>query len=112
MMRLVLIAVFLAIEVAMIGMTTWASFDRAVWNVRGEVLADRWFQATLLDAYLAFLTFYLWVFYKEPTILRRTVWFVLIMALGNMAMAAYVLVQLIRWRDSEGFAALLLRRTT
>jgi len=55
-----------------------------------------WFQATLLDAYFGFLTFYVRVARKERTLLRPLIWFVLIMALGNLAMSACVILQLIR----------------
>jgi len=109
-MRRFLILLFTAIGASMAAMTVWASLDRAVWNAGGQLLADRWFQATLLDAYLGFLTFYVWVCFKERAVAGRLVWFVLIMTLGNMAMAAYVLIQLVRWDESEGPAGLLLRR--
>ena len=62
----------------------------------GPLMRDVWFQATLLDAYFGFLTFYVWVAWKERTLAGRVVWFVLIMTLGNMAMSAYVILQLIR----------------
>ncbi len=63
--RFWLTALFLASGSSMLAMTIWASSDRAVWNAGDTLLADRWFQATLLAAYLGFLTFYAWVFYKE-----------------------------------------------
>ena len=70
---------------------------------------DKWFQATLVDTYLAFFTFYVWVFYKEAKWLGRILWFVLIMLLGNLAIAAYVLLQI--WKSKDGSAPeILLRR--
>ena len=59
-------------------------------------MSDVWFQATLLDAYFGFLTFYVWVAWKERSLAGRVLWFVLIMAFGNMAMSAYVILQLVR----------------
>lgn len=108
--RSLLTALFFVSGCAMLAMTIWASLDRAVWNAGGELLSDRWFLATLLDAYLGFLTFYVWVAYKETTYVGRSVWFLLIMSLGNMAIAGYVLWQLCRWNPAEGVAGLLLRR--
>jgi len=61
----------------------------------GALMSDVWFQATLLDAYFGFLTFYVGVAWKEQTLMRRLFWFVLIMLLGNMAMSAYVIFQFI-----------------
>jgi hypothetical protein len=39
------------------------------------------------------------------------VWFVLIMALGNIAMSAYVLIELFRLKPADGVDCLLRRRT-
>ena len=43
-----------------------------------------WTIATLVDAYYGFITFYVWVLWKETRALPRVLWFVAIMALGNM----------------------------
>jgi len=43
-----------------------------------------WTIATLMDAYFGFLTFYVWVFFKEVRALPRIAWFIAIMLLGNM----------------------------
>ena len=92
----------------MLAMTIWASLDRAVWNAGDQLLSDRWFQATLLDAYLGFLTFYAWVFYLERSVAGRVIWFVLIMCLGNMAISSYVVLRLLRWDPADGWSDLLL----
>ena len=99
---------FAAILVAMIAVTTWASLDRSVFEA-GNLLEDPWGVATLVDAYMGFLTFYAWVLYKEPGVGRRSVWFVLIMGLGNIAMSAYVLIQLFRLPEGATVETLLLR---
>lgn len=69
-----------------------------------------WFVATLVDAYFAFLWFWLWVVYKERSGVARIVWLVLILGLGNMAMAAYVLIQIWKLPQAARFEDLLLRR--
>ena len=107
-MRSLLAAVFGTILVAMLAITVRASLDRSVFAV-GPMLHDPWFQATLADAYFGFITFYVWVAYKETGWVSRVVWFVLIMSLGNMAMAVYVLIQLARLRPGEDVSRLLLR---
>lgn len=99
---------FAAILAAMIAVTTWASLDRSVFEA-GNLLDDPWGVATLFDAYMGFLTFYVWVAYKERGVAGRLLWFVLIMALGNIAMSAYVLLQLFRLPKGATFEALLLR---
>jgi hypothetical protein len=109
-MRPILIILFSLILVGMLTVTTIASLDRGIFSVGSELLSDRWFQATLADAYFGFITFYVWVAYKEATIIRRVIWFVLIMTLGNIAMSIYVLIQLVRMKPQDGWSGLLLRR--
>ena len=100
------------ILVSLAAYTSWASTQQAVWDWRGLVAGpDRWWTiATLIDAYYGFLTFYAWVFYKEASWRGRVLWFLAIMGLGNMAMAAYVLRELHRLPEDEPVFAILLRR--
>ena len=84
---------FSAIFLLMLIVTIRASLVRSVFD-NGHLMSDPWFLATLCDAYCGFLTFYVWVFLKETSTFSRLVWFVLVMTLGNFAMAAYVLLQL------------------
>ncbi len=97
---------------AMVVVTTWASLDANVLVGFQRLLADRWGVATLFDAYFGFLWFWLWLAYKEASLGRSLLWLLLLFALGNLAMAAYVLVQLFRLKSGEGAEALLLRRTS
>jgi hypothetical protein len=63
--------------------------------------ANPWAVATLYDAYYGFLTFYVWVAYKERATWTRVLWFVLVMGLGNVAMSAYVLKELFKLKSEE-----------
>lgn len=107
-MRRSLILVFLAIFAAMFAATVYASIDRSVFDAGRPLLSDPWFIATLVDAYLGFLIFYLWVAFKERSLAARLLWFVLIFSLGNMATAAYVLLQLLRLPPDAPIEKLLL----
>lgn len=100
------------ILVSLAAYTSWASTQQPVWEWRGLLDGpDRfWTLATLIDAYYGFLTFYAWVYYKEQSAAGRVGWFVAIMGLGNMAMAAYVLRELYRLDDDEPAWNILLRR--
>jgi hypothetical protein len=109
-MRNLLLSLFLAIFIVMLAMTVRASLACSILNVSAVVTADPWFQATLTDAYLGFLTFYAWVAYKETSWLSRVLWFVLIMCLGNMAMAGYVILKLIALPANASASQLLLRQ--
>lgn len=83
----------LVVLAAMAGLTAWASSVQALWKIPAEVGKHPWFLATLGDAYFGFLFFWLWVAYKERSWLVRLGWLAAILLLGNMAMAAYVLLQ-------------------
>lgn len=79
--------------------------------VRSQFNGSPWAVATLYDAYFGFITFFCWVAYRECSNLSRGIWFLLIMALGNIAMSAYVLVQLFRLSEHEGLSTIFLRKT-
>lgn len=87
---------FLVIFATMAGLIGWASWHQPLFGIPPEVTGNPWFVATLFDAYFAFLTFYLWVAWKEPTLGARVLWFCTVMLWGNFAMAVYVLVELFR----------------
>ncbi len=110
MTRTILVVLFVGILLSMLAVTTYASLDRSVLNVGSDLTSDPWFQATLADAYFGFLTFYVWVAYKEPSLWRKALWFVLIMALGNIAMAVYVLIQLAKLKPGEPISRMLTAR--
>lgn len=95
----------------MLWATIRASLDRNVIDATVDLIRDPWVVAALFDAYFGFLTFYLWVFYKEPRALPRLLWFIAIMLLGNFAMATYVLKELYRLPAGEPVYKILLRRT-
>ena len=95
---------------AMVAITTWASLDANILVGFQRLLADRWGVATLLDAYFGFLWFWLWIAYKEASLWRSLLWLLLLFALGNLAMAAYVMVQLARLKPGAGIEALLVRK--
>jgi len=101
--------VFAVVLVAMLAVTGWASSEIALWKTPRAVVGHPWFIATLFDTYLAFLTFWLWVAYKERTWLARLGWLVAILLLGNIAMAIYMLIRLFRLPADAKIERLLLR---
>ena len=111
-MRSFLMALFGAIFVVMIAATLWAASQSSLLDptVRAAFNAQPWAIATLFDAYCGFLTFYVWVAYRERGVGARILWLVLILLLGNIAMSFYVLLQLIRLKPGEPLTALLAGR--
>ncbi len=110
-MRHVVQAIAAVIIGVILVLTVTASLDRGVFAAGAALWPDPWFRATLADAYAGFLLFFLWVWYKEPSGGRRLLWLVLIMVLGNLATAAYLLRELSRLGRDEPLDRLLLRRS-
>jgi len=109
-MKLFLKLLFGAIFVWMVVMTVRTSLTMSLFDAIPGFGSNPWAVATLWDAYFGFLTFYIWVLYKERGAAARIVWFVLIMTLGNIAMSAYVFWQLQRLREDEPVEAALTNR--
>jgi hypothetical protein len=103
--------VFMVVLVAMLAVTTWASNIIALWKTPMEVLGHPWFVATLYDTYFAFLTFWLWVAYKQRGWGSRIGWLLGILVLGNIAMATYMLIQLFKLPADAKIEELILRRS-
>jgi len=110
MSKWVLVIFFVLVIAAMSWVTTVASMDRNVIAAAPDVWNDLWARATLFDAYFGFLTFYLWIFYKQRRATSRVGWLVAVLLLGNFAMAAYALREILRLKPGEGFDTLLTRR--
>ncbi len=100
---------FSCVFLAMLICTGWASSQESLlqWGALRTGQDRYWTIATLMDAYFGFFTFYVWVLFKESRWLPRIAWFLAIMFLGNMAMSAYVLLQLIRLRPDQSASAIL-----
>lgn len=111
-MRTALKVFFVFVLAVMTWGTMRASLDRGIVTALQELGPDTWFQVTLLDTYFAFLTFSIWVLYKETCWMRRLLWLGGILLLGNFAIAAYMLLQLFRLPAGEPLENLLLRRKT
>jgi hypothetical protein len=96
--------------VAMVVITTWASVESNVAVGFVRVAADRWGLATLFDAYFGFVWFWLWILWKEPRWMSRILWLLLLFALGNLAIAAFVATEAWKWNEDDGFGSLLAGR--
>ena len=109
-MKLFLKLLFGGIFLWMTVMTIRTCLAMSLWQAWPTYAANPWAVATLWDAYFGFLTFYVWLVYKERKIWLRILWFLLIMGLGNIAMSLYVLIQLMRLRGDEPAETILWRR--
>lgn len=111
-MRAVLIGLFTTILVVMIGVTVWSASRSSLMDpaVRAAFNAQPWAIATLFDAYCGFITFFVWVAYRERGAGIKLLWLILILLLGNIAMSLYVLLQLFRMKPDEPLSSLLASR--
>jgi len=109
-MKVFLRILFGAIFIWMTVMTIRTSLAVSLWDAWPTFAGNRWAVATLWDAYFGFLTFSIWVVYKERSMWTRILWFVLIMGLGNIAMSLYVSLQLMRLRADDPVESILWRR--
>ncbi len=109
-MRTLLTNVCLVVLAVMLYVTVSASLQQDVVTATRLLWPDPWFRATLADAYFGFLFFWLWVAWREQSAAKGVLWFLLIMTLGNLAMAGYLLLQLRRLQPGEDIETLLLRR--
>lgn len=101
---------FAVVLVSMLGVTSWASVECPLFAVPREVFTHPWFIATLFDAYWGFVTFLVWVCYKQTAWLARVAWVIAVLLLGNIAMAAYCLNELFHLPASGRLADLLTLR--
>jgi len=105
-MKLFLKLLFGFIFLFMVVMTVRTSLQVSLWNALPSFAASPWAMATLYDAYFGFLTFFCWLAWRERSLGLKILWFVLIMAGGNIAMSLYVLLQLFGLKPKESVSAL------
>jgi len=108
-MKTALKCLFAAIFVWMTVFTIRTSLAVSLLSAWDSYAANRWAVATLYDAYCGFITFWVWVAYKERTNGSRLVWLVLILGLGNIATSLSVLIQLFRLKPGQPAEAILTR---
>ena len=95
---------------SMLAVTGWASAHCALFAIPRPVFTHPWFIATLCDAYWGFITFYVWVAWKERSLGGRVLWLVAIVLWGNVAMASYFLAELFRIQRSNQLAEVFATR--
>jgi len=60
----------------------------------GELLANPWGVMSMIDLYVGFTLFSMWIVFREANLLKSIVWVVLMMVLGFFAGCLYVLIAL------------------
>jgi multisubunit Na+/H+ antiporter MnhG subunit len=58
----------------------------------GSILINMvWGQMSMVDLYVGFILFYLWIFKREKKTSHRIIWLALILTMGNLITAVYIL---------------------
>ena len=109
-MRSFFAALFAAVLAAMLYVTVTASLAEGVFVAGGRLWSEPWFRATLADAYCGFVAVFVWIAWRERSVAARTFWFVLLITLGNIAIACYVLIALGRLQPADGIDGLFRRK--
>lgn len=103
-------SLFIGVLISMLWVTSWASFKCPLFGVPHSVAIHPWFIATLFDAYWGFLTFYIWVAYKETRWVSKISWLLAILTLGNIAMSVFCLIELFSIKSKDSISSILLLR--
>jgi O-antigen/teichoic acid export membrane protein len=59
-----------------------------------ELLANPWGVMSMIDLYVGFTLFSMWIFYREKNIGKSVVWTILMMVLGFFTACIYLLIAL------------------
>jgi hypothetical protein len=59
-----------------------------------ELLSNPWGIMSMIDLYVGFTLFSMWIFYREKNIVKSLVWSLLMMVLGFFTACVYVLIAL------------------
>lgn len=62
----------------------------------GELLRNPWGMVSLTDLFVGFSLFYLWIFFREKSLIVKLIWIPTMVALGFLAAALYIFIQLYR----------------
>lgn len=106
-MKPVLALLCAGVVASMLWLVIAAALHQDVVAAGRELWKSPWYRVLLVDAYAGFLFFWLWVAWRERSAGRAALWLVLIMTLGNLATATYLLLQLRHWQRADGVVRLL-----
>lgn len=67
----------------------------------GEILSNPWGIVSMVDLYVGFVLFSVWIIYREEKLLVSIVWVILMMVLGFFTGSLYVLVTLIKSKGNK-----------
>lgn len=84
--------IFFAGFLALLGAIIYGVAARDIVAEGNIMLAIYWGQFTFIDIYVAFIVFYLWIVFREKSLIKSIVWFFLIMLGGSMTILLYLFI--------------------
>lgn len=90
--NIVLQVIFFAGFLALLGAIIYGVAARDIIAEGNIMLAVYWGQFTFIDIYVAFIVFYLWIVFREKSLIKSIVWFVLVMLGGSMSIMLYLFI--------------------
>lgn len=83
---------------AILAGTSWATYHQSIFPVMGSLVNEPtggnnpWLWACLVDAYLGFLWFWVWILLREQRLTAALAWIPALLLTGNFAMAVYAML--------------------
>ena len=102
---------FLGMSLIMVYLAIRTSMQSDMFHLPTIVINEPWFKATLVDFYFNITIVSSWMFYKENNLFKGMLWLVAFIALGSIATAFYVFLQLNKMREGQTIEDVLCRRS-
>ena len=106
---LLLKILFASIAVCMTILTIRTCLQSNLFEVLPALNSQPWFTATIIDFYFNISILSAWVIYKEKNFAKSAGWIISFIALGSIATAFYVFVQLCKLKNGETLDKIFLR---
>lgn len=75
----------------MAGMIVFSLLTGDFFGEGSILLGMVWGQMSMVDLYVGFFLFYLWILRREKDLITKIIWFLLLMTTGSLAIALYIL---------------------
>ncbi len=95
------ITVAVVVVIGLIGGCIWAGSKLALWDSVKKMWPDPWFKVTLVDLYTGFGLFGIFIAYREKSVVKSSLWMVLMAGLGNIASLIYLIIEVARLKPGH-----------
>lgn len=79
----------------------WAGSKLAIWDSIKKMWPDPWFKITVFDLYTGFGLFGIFIMHREKSIVKSSIWMVLMAGLGNIASLLYLILEITTLRPGK-----------